>query len=58
MYKFKTISVVIPCYDEQEGLDKMLRRKPSFIDEVIVVDNNSTDNTVDIAKKMRSNNCA
>ena len=51
MYKFKTISVVLPCYNEEEGLGKMLRCKPSFIDEVIVVDNNSDDNMVEIAKK-------
>jgi glycosyltransferase involved in cell wall biosynthesis len=51
MYKSKTISVVVPCYNEQEGLDKILRSKPPFIDEVIIVDNNSTDSTVDIAKK-------
>jgi glycosyltransferase involved in cell wall biosynthesis len=51
MYKFRTISVVMPCYNEQEGLNKMLRCKPSFIDEVIIVDNNSTDNTVNIAKR-------
>ena len=51
MYKFKTISVVIPCYNEEQGLDRMLLQKPSFIDEVVVVDNNSNDNTADVARK-------
>lgn len=51
MYNCKTISVVIPCFNESCGLDMMLKNKPSFIDEVIVVDNNSRDDTVNVAKK-------
>jgi len=52
MHKNKKISLVIPCFNEAEGLRKMLKRRPSFIDEVIVVDNNSTDGTFKVAKKM------
>lgn len=54
MYNYKTISVVIPCFNESQGLDKVLKNKPLFIDEVIVVDNNSRDNTVNVAKKYNS----
>ena len=46
----KTIALVLPCYNEDLGLLEMLSKKPKCIDEVIVVDNNSTDCTVKIAK--------
>lgn len=51
MYNNKKISVIIPCYNEERGLKGILENKPPFVDEVIVVDNDSTDNTKDIAKK-------
>jgi glycosyltransferase involved in cell wall biosynthesis len=51
MYRSKTISVAMPCYNEEEGLEKILQSKPQFIDQVVVVDNNSFDNTVNVAKK-------
>lgn len=50
----KKISLVIPCYNEEIGLAEILKNDLSFIDEVLVVDNNSTDNTAVIALE---NNC-
>ena len=50
MYKNKKISLVMPCYNEEKGVEEILKNKPSFIDEVIVVDNNSNDKTLDTAK--------
>ncbi len=44
------ISVVMPCYNEEEGVAECLRRMPEFIDEVIVVDNNSSDRTGEVAR--------
>lgn len=52
MYKNRRITVVIPCLNEQEGLQQVLKEMPSFVDEVIVVDNNSTDRTADVARGM------
>lgn len=52
MYKGYTISAIIPCYNEEEGIKKVLRDMPSFVDEVVVVDNNSTDNTGKVAKSL------
>ena len=49
MYKDKAISLVIPCYNEEEGLKAMFLKVPLFVDEVIVVDNNSTDHTPEVA---------
>lgn len=52
MYREKTVSVVIPCYNEEEGVAMVIRSLPEFIDEVIVVDNNSTDRTAEVAEKL------
>ena len=49
MYKDLTITVVIPCLNEEQGIERVLSRMPSFVDEVIVVDNASTDRTADVA---------
>lgn len=50
MIKSQRISLIIPCRNEEQALKKMLRSLPSSIDEVIVVDNGSTDNTQAVAK--------
>lgn len=52
MYKEYEITVVIPCLNEKEGIQKVLQRIPSFVDEVIVVDNNSTDGTGLVAEAL------
>ncbi len=45
----QTISVVIPCYNEQDGVREVIGRMPPGIDEIVVVDNNCTDRTADVA---------
>ena len=44
--------MVIPCLNEEEGIQKVLSQIPAFVDEVIVVDNDSTDGTAQIAEEM------
>ncbi|MFN8500736.1 glycosyltransferase family 2 protein [Kouleothrix sp.] len=48
MYRDLTISVVIPCFNEEHGLRYVLEHMPEYVDEVVVVDNNSTDETARI----------
>lgn len=50
MYKNRRITVVIPCLNEEKGIVEVLSRMPGFVDEVIVVDNNSTDRTAEVAR--------
>jgi glycosyltransferase involved in cell wall biosynthesis len=50
MYKNRRITVVIPCLNEEKGIVEVLSRMPSFVDEIIVVDNNSTDKTAERAR--------
>ncbi len=52
MYKGQTITVIIPCLNEEQGIEKVLRATPDFVDEVIVVDNNSTDRTSEVAASL------
>ena len=52
MHKNRRITVVIPCLNEEQGIQKVLRAVPSFVDEVIVVDNGSSDRTAAIAREM------
>jgi len=49
MYKSQKITVVIPCLNEEQGVERVLSKMPDYVDEVIVVDNGSTDRTADVA---------
>src|SRR5215469_15179784 len=52
MYKSLSITVIIPCLNEEQGIDNVLRAMPEFVDEVVVVDNNSTDRTSEVAASL------
>jgi hypothetical protein len=49
VYNNQRITVIIPCLNEEQGIEQVLRRMQSFVDEVIVVDNGSTDRTSEVA---------
>ncbi|TDK25586.1 glycosyltransferase family 2 protein [Arthrobacter crusticola] len=48
-----SVSVVIPTLNEAMNLPWVLRRMPSYVDEVVIVDGRSTDNTVKVARAVR-----
>ena len=52
MYKGQSITVIIPCLNEEQGVARILRAMPEFVDEVIVVDNDSTDRTSEVAASL------
>ena len=43
------ISVIIPALNEEDAIGKVLHDIPSWVDEVVVVDNGSTDKTAEVA---------
>jgi len=52
MYKDDSITVIIPCLNEEQGIERVLRSMPEFVDQVIVVDNASTDRTSLVAASL------
>lgn len=42
---FPVIIVIIPAYNEENAIQLVIKEIPSFVTEIIVVNNNSSDNT-------------
>jgi len=51
MYKGKTVCVVVPAYNESTQIGKVIETMPDFVDAVVIIDDASTDNTIEIAEK-------
>jgi glycosyltransferase involved in cell wall biosynthesis len=52
MIENKKVVVIIPAFNEEESIPKVIKDIPSFIDEIIVANNGSTDNTAGVAAKL------
>jgi glycosyltransferase involved in cell wall biosynthesis len=50
---YPKVSVIIPALNEAKNLQHVLPRIPVWVDEVLLVDGNSTDDTVEIAHRLR-----
>lgn len=57
MKKFEKITILIPCHNEEKGIAKVISgipynklKKQGYSVEVVVIDNNSSDKTNDLAK--------
>ena len=50
MYKKNKIAVIIPAINEESSIGKVLRDIPGWVDDILVTDNGSTDNTSGVAK--------
>ena len=56
MYKGKVVSVVVPAYNEETQIAKVINTIPSFIDYIVVIDDCSQDNTLEIIKEISKAN--
>ena len=50
MVNTKNIKVIIPAYNEQDAIANVIKEIPTLVSEIIVVDNNSSDETSNVAK--------
>jgi glycosyltransferase involved in cell wall biosynthesis len=52
MYNSKKIIVVLPAYNAAETLTKTVKDLPTLVDEIILVDDKSHDETVALARQL------
>ena len=45
MLQNKTIAVIVPCFNEQDQITKVLGTMPDFVDLIVVINDKSTDAT-------------
>lgn len=55
MFKDKTVSVVVPAHNEEKLILRVLETMPDWVDQVIVVDDSSTDATSRKVEDYRKN---
>ncbi len=51
MFEGKTVAVVVPCYNEESQVGQVLETMPDFVDCIIVIDDASTDGTVEVVRR-------
>lgn len=56
MYKNKKIGVVVPCYREETQIGVVIDTMPDFVDRIVVVDDKSPDNTVNVVREYQKKN--
>lgn len=56
MYKDKTVCTVVPAYNEESQIAKVIETMPDFIDSIVIIDDMSRDNTVGVVKRYQKNN--
>ncbi|MEA1972158.1 MAG: glycosyltransferase family 2 protein, partial [Candidatus Cloacimonadota bacterium] len=54
MYKNKSVCVVIPCFNEETQIDTVIDTMPDFVDHIVIVDDVSKDDTVNVVKRRMS----
>ena len=50
MFEGKSIAVVVPCYNEETQVGKVLETMPDFVDRIVVVDDCSKDRTSEVVE--------
>lgn len=50
MYKDRTVAAVIPCYNEETQIGKVIDTMPGFVDHIVIVDDCSKDSTVEVVR--------
>lgn len=50
MYKGKKIAIVVPAYNEEKLIGKVIETIPDYVDKIIVIDDASQDNTAKVVE--------
>jgi glycosyltransferase involved in cell wall biosynthesis len=52
MYKNKFVCVVVPCHNEETQIGKVVDTMPAFVDRIVIVDDVSSDRTVEVVNEL------
>jgi len=55
MYKGKSVAVVVPAYNEEKLIGKVIETTPDYVDYLVIVDDLSKDKTVEIVEAYAEN---
>jgi len=55
MLKGKSIAVVVPAYNEESQIGQVIETIPEFVDRIVIINDNSSDKTVEIVKYYMKN---
>jgi len=53
MYKDKSIAIVVPCYNEETQIARVVETMPGFVDKIIIIDDCSKDKTCEVVKVLQ-----
>lgn len=53
MFKNKSLCTIVPCFNEETQITKVIQTMPSYVDLIIIIDDKSTDNTVEIINNIK-----
>lgn len=56
MYKGKSVGVIIPAHNEETQIGRVIETMPDYVDLMLIIDDKSTDNTVQAVKEYQKNN--
>lgn len=54
MYENKTVYTVVPCYNEETQIARVIETMPAFVDRILVVDDLSRDRTCEVVRELAS----
>jgi glycosyltransferase involved in cell wall biosynthesis len=55
MFKNKTVGVVVPAYNEEKLIGRVIETMPDFVDKIIIVDDKSQDKTREVVISYQKN---
>lgn len=53
MYKEKSIAIVVPAYNEETQIARVIESMPTFVDKIIVINDCSTDKTSEVVTTLQ-----
>ena len=51
MYRDRTVAVVVPAYNEEVLIARVIETMPDYVDRIVVVDDCSRDGTVETVRR-------